>query len=51
MRENGFYWVRFAMEWKVAEWLDGVWWMTGDEGPENDDHMFEIDERRIVRPE
>lgn len=54
MREDGFYWVepwcnKGVME--IARFHDGLWLLFGDAyGTERtDDHMIQIDERRIVR--
>lgn len=48
-RENGFYWVRINTEWRIAEWLNGHWYLCGRSGFFIDGKFIEIDERKIER--
>jgi hypothetical protein len=57
-RETGFYWVKIKKEyspknndWQIAEWKDGLYFITGFELYYNDSDFEEIDERKIIRGE
>ena len=57
MRKEGYYWVKDSESgWLVAHWCEACisgycWWIPGWECEVYDDHLAEIDERRIVRGE
>lgn len=49
-RENGFYWVKWGSKWDIAEWIETVWLMAGDDGTYQESFMYEVDERIIINP-
>jgi hypothetical protein len=49
MRKDGFYWIRTASKWRVAEFTGGVWYLAGIESGFSDYTLEEIDERRLTK--
>ena len=52
-REDGYYWVKFAGEWVVAEWVQvcAMWFIPQETYGSPNLCIEQIDERRIVRPD
>jgi hypothetical protein len=50
-REPGFYWVRLKNEeeWRIGEYVSGVWSVPFRPGLFEDDEFAEVDPERIVR--
>ena len=46
-RESGYYWIRFADEWGIAEYFDDSndWLLIGSEESFSDEDFEEIGER------
>lgn len=51
MREEGYYWVKFAGQWTVAHYYPAYaeWYVIGNTMVQRDHSFQEIDERKIVR--
>lgn len=56
-RVNGYYWVRAVVitphnkEWQVAEYIDGSWFVEGEDCCMPDEVFHEINETRILSPD
>jgi hypothetical protein len=51
MRTDGYYWVKWKTKWIVAEYQDGLWFLSGLTVDFDDSDFAEIDETPIVRGE
>lgn len=50
MREDGFYWIKPSYShWKVAQHVQGTWFLPGSVEGLTDADLMEIDERPVVR--
>lgn len=52
-RQSGYYWVKWYNDWEVAQWdADAMkWLLCGDELPNEDAGLNEINENRIPTPD
>lgn len=49
MRKNGFYWVKLAGYWTIAQWKECEWYVLNDKYEKGDGYFDEIDETPIER--
>jgi hypothetical protein len=50
-RENGYYWVKINVGWRIAEWQHDCWYLVGGFNTFIDADMLGINEDRITAPD
>ena len=52
IRQEGYYWIRQydSTELEVAQWDDGMWWLTGADQSYRDDEILYINETQLLPP-
>lgn len=50
MRDTGYYWVKHGINWEIAFWSQGGFWLFigTDESSDGDGELEEINEVQIV---
>lgn len=50
-RENGYYWVKINVGWRIFHWSDDCWYHIGGLATFQDDELQQINEQRLLNPD